>query len=1292
METLQTNTNTTQSASNNTKGANKMEKISQKVTTIVKKDGILWMDYNQKSRVFVARRDEDGDLIKGKFPVFITSNNPIDSYFSNYTSNTGMTDFVGNRQLEFVKYAKKEHDLKGAQVVLVEKKLLVDKLEINAEMAGEGATIGVKTDSKNLYEIQDGFVVPAFVENQKMVDWVKVANPTVSQKRKGDLKFIPLEMERLDWLNERYGFSIPAHTTVRKGLAYFNTVKAGSRIPLAASSGRRHDIMPGMKFVEKTYKYFTGLNGQEVEGYILSFEDDNGKTLRALFLPKDFEVALSEEVVLNDIQDTEEVKSLGITKGQFDFVRPATDGAIYTDDAYAKSVGITKAHQFRWVYVTKGLNVLVPNLNDMLGVDMVLFDGAVKADPQGYLTKGIQDYFILNDVRDTEEQNDLFISRQFFGAISLLNSEILPSLGLQTKEVLERAFQFDDKALNLFVGLKDEEDIDGEKILDTENLTGTMYESNPLLYKKSATNKRKLMNLISSSIGELLRGARLYSPETSFKHMIVDPYTIVTFLAEGIMGVHAKEIKQRGIRRRQLIVSAKETRQFKDGSRSVFHIEHKKAVLFRFPFLHKFEGQIVNEDEFDWMYFEQINGEIVYDRNVGAYYSKTIADGHFQGLAIYSLWDMVPEGQSGADFDGDTTGYTTSDTIVSRFERQPLFLDYSLLNGELVEGVPWKNNVIPTLDKVVSEKQIKQLEKLGVEYDAGEFVYPEELIGNRELELILADAMAKIAGLTNAESHIGVFTNINTSIMEIESMLQVLLSQIDELEETNSALLAAREVILRELEGYSKLSFYMASAIRWEIDKAKHGGAFMKKMPWLGKMLGGVTDVSELKDMENAYGVSLERLFYGSVNKTDGQLNKILSSVGLKMPLLALDYAPKMAKPRISSSIYKGTNQIKGADYIGSPYGVISEELEAQRDDLFAQPVLESVENYRVEAMRMIEMAEDAGLSTDLISFNDARNQLAEGVSPDASPVHLLTKFREDFSKAKAPINELRNILLARYESESGQKLYDTSKATLEWLSKKMKLSIDEQNAVSQAIANFDMTISYYDVLSEKMDAQMYGDYKYGAALVYAQLYMMTLRQNLSHKEYELKKQMKGMSEKFMNKYGRLPNESEVAKIKEHVEKQVDMKSESGFSSIQSLFPLGAVQFLQVMNDNKSVSEKKAGRNVCVYLEAPAELTDNDVQVWKSLVGSQVTFENGQLYNYTINQKDDLLRLDERTVNPSNKELAHLPENVQKILMEMKFKRGAKNWMGDKQSGVILHVTTYKKSVKVWLSGVRTVA
>lgn len=1281
-----------QSVSQNTKGAVQLEKkISQKITTIVKKDGIVWMDYHSKSQSFIARRNENGELIKGKYPVFITSDNPVDSYFSNYTSNTGMTDFVGKRKAEYVKFAKKEHDIKGSQVVLVEKKLLVDTLEINAQMSGEKAVLGIRTDSSNFYETDDMLLVPGVLHGKKMVDWVKVANPTVSQARGGDLKFIPAEMMRLDWLNERYGFSIPSYTIIRKGMAFFNAVKSGTRVALAASSGKRHNIMPNMTLQSKEVRMFTGLNNVEIPGEVFVHTDETGKEFKPMFIREDFEVEIEEEIILNDISDTESGTSLGVKKVTKRLVRPVTDGSTLMDADYAKSIGLENSHQFRWAFVTKGMMTLVPGLRDMLGVDVVAFGGAIKGDVSEYMEKGINDYFVLGDARQTLEKNDLFISRQFFGAAALLDNRILDKLGLQTKEVLSQAFNFDDQALKLFVGLNDEEDVDGEKVLDTENLTGTMYEANPLLYKKSATNKRKLMNLISSSVGELLRGARLYAKNTSFKHMVVDPYTVISYMMEGKMGVVADEVKQRGIRRHQLIVSAKETRDFKDGAREVFFLEHKEAVLARFPNLHKFESQKVNEDDDDWMVFEVVDGQKVYDNKAGSYYHQMINEGHFQGMAIYSLWDMLPEGQSGADFDGDETLYITDPAIVDHFEKQPLFLDYSLLNGEMVEGVPWKDDMIPTLEEVVSKEQLETLNELGVTYESGEFSYPEELVGERKLELILADAMGTLAGLTNTESHIGVFTNINTSIMEIELILQNILRVLDVAEET-PAILAGKSIIQDELKGYERLSFFMASAIRWEIDKAKHGGAFLEKMPWLKLMLNGVDSLNELLELEELFDISLERLFYGSVNKSDSILNKILAEFDLAMPVLSLDYAPKMAKPRISSSIYKGKNQVKGADYIGSPYTLISEDLEAQRDELFAQPIQESVDNYRVEALRMLEMAEEAGIKLDLVSFADAHNQLNSGVPADTSPSHLLTKFRADFSSAKNPINELRNQLLARYEEESGQKLYDSSKATIEWLSKKMKLSREEQDNISKVIANFDLTISYYDALSEKMDSKMYGDYKYGAALLYAQLYLMTLHQNLSHKENNLKKRMDELEKKFANKYGRLPKQEELALIKEAVSKSMATENESGFSSIQSLFPLGAVQFLQVMSDNKSVSEKKAGRNVCVYLDAPAKLTDRDVNIWKSLVGSQVTFENGYLFGYKIDAKEDLLSLKERTANPSSKDLAHLPENVQKFLMEMKFKRGAKNWMGDKQQGVILHVTTYKKSVKLWLSGVHTIA
>jgi hypothetical protein len=81
------------------------------------------------------------------------------------------------------------------------------------------------------------------------------------------------------------------------------------------------------------------------------------------------------------------------------------------------------------------------------------------------------------------------------------------------------------------------------------------------------------------------------------------------------------------------------------------------------------------------------------------YYEKAFAQGYFQGVAIYSLWDMNPEGQSGADFDGDTTVYSTNPVITDNFDNHTLFLDYSLVEQEtatgteivLVEGCPFSD-------------------------------------------------------------------------------------------------------------------------------------------------------------------------------------------------------------------------------------------------------------------------------------------------------------------------------------------------------------------------------------------------------------------------------------------------------------------------------------------------------------------------------------------------------------------------------------------------------------------------
>ena len=57
----------------------------------------------------------------------------------------------------------------------------------------------------------------------------------------------------------------------------------------------------------------------------------------------------------------------------------------------------------------------------------------------------------------------------------------------------------------------------------------------------------------------------------------------------------------------------------------------------------------------------------------------------------------------------------------------------------------------------------------------------------------------------------------------------------------------------------------MAAAIRWEIDKAKHGGAFMDHLPFLHLMVDGAEDREEVKEIEDKFGISLTRLLYGKI-------------------------------------------------------------------------------------------------------------------------------------------------------------------------------------------------------------------------------------------------------------------------------------------------------------------------------------------------------------------------------------------------------------------------------------------
>ena len=238
--------------------------------------------------------------------------------------------------------------------------------------------------------------------------------------------------------------------------------------------------------------------------------------------------------------------------------------------------------------------------------------------------------------------------------------------------------------------------------------------------------------------------------------------------------------------------------------------------------------------------------------------------GYIQGVAIYSIWDMNAEGQSGADYDGDLTVVTKNPHIVNNLSPSDLFLDYSIIEQEdgtetVLDGCPFPGSDFD-LASLVRPAELKWMREHDVVLSRGGISGPAELSNTPNWVNLVAGLSARVARATLVSNDIGRLTNISLTISHIVSMLKATHSQL--LAVTELDVEPAVSAIRQEIAGYNKLNMLLAVAIRWEVDKAKHGGAYMKKMPFLEALLDKV-ELDELIEFENKYGISLQRLVLG---------------------------------------------------------------------------------------------------------------------------------------------------------------------------------------------------------------------------------------------------------------------------------------------------------------------------------------------------------------------------------------------------------------------------------------------
>lgn len=881
------------------------KKIQQKLMLIAKQGQYEQGVLNGESIYIGESKDGDGPsviLLREK------KGDPRSPYSMEYLSNSGLTDRMAPEMRRLHGMFKVEHTGTGRKLQLVEKDVIVCEDEYHVSLGGMPVEEAYVIN-EDLYQVilahheqqlakQKVSPTPGF--DERVTVPVALAQHLVfgvsspAETRAGSFDFlIDRGPNTLYHFLRKSGYEISTFLTSKNnGLTGIDINKAAKRPKLAASSSRDFKLVPdGYLFSHREVVMYDFFNGKEetqvpVVNYVLKKENDVDICIGVA--SEDFTVYTEEELFVPVFAGKRFVRFKKVTKT---IKRAATDGAIYSDHLFAERVGLDKlgsGSQIRAFFNGKGMKVIAPGLKSKTGFDMLFFAGAVKGDIGKYIEENRFYFAVLNLARQTkpELENVIKVSRQVLATVG--NKEMMAKLLDTNKRIMKELYSFSEERLSAFVGyqeLSDEEDVDDDAGADMQNATVDILNANLSVALQSAEVRKRLTDLLDSTTRKLQSGAYFMVEEASIKHMMVDPYAILMYLGQGKLSAVREGDGDFGIRRKHAVISA----YFGES----LVPEARKAFLARFPFLHKMEGQLVNADGQDWYL----------DAGTKNYYEWAMKLGYFQGFVLYSLWDMIPEGQSGADYDGDTSLYITCSAVVDHISETTLFLDYSLVvaedgTEELIAGCPFSESMDYMLEDLLSQGQMALAEEYGLRLakkDDGfkgiSVVFPTEHKENEDVLGLVVDAMAHLSMKTLDSNNIGRYTNIKASIdslidalrvneleplLESFEVLRMLLS-LPEDGLNREALLQAAAILLdeikameKEIAGYELLTVLLAVAIRWEIDKAKHGGAFKEIFSFLG-LFEGVEISKEnrlyIKQQEEQFGISLERFLTGTRTK-----------------------------------------------------------------------------------------------------------------------------------------------------------------------------------------------------------------------------------------------------------------------------------------------------------------------------------------------------------------------------------------------------------------------------------------
>lgn len=708
--------------------------------------------------------------------------------------------YLTTEELEAVlPYALENMESSYAKTLLSKEVPVIDGRQgVDIEFGGQGSMVvyastvpvreGEKVDRAGLIEFKPGFI-------------------TVGGKRQGNNGVVSSKTSYYELVSS-FGLKLESFIKETEAGLVYNAKKAGTRVKLANSAGAMAPLFDGYYFKALTHKTYTFFD-KTVESDIYVLEDANNHLLRLEFMPEDFAVKMAI-TTHGPVFEGEAVdfKEFGLVAE-----KPATDGTAFFAPELMSRVGIEHSFTFRFAQLTKGLGQIVPELKERTNSDVIFFGGSVKASIDAYIKENQLEFFVLQSAR-THEAGRLALGRQ--AAIRALSPEVFEEAHTFTSDMIDNVMNLDldsvDKFLSLGTSLDEEalEEMGGDEIQVVH-----LYQENKEAFLQEGTMRNRLRTFLMKQLEKFINGNKVVLEDAVWRHMVTDPFAIMNFVAQGQLSVDmtadAGLESSVGLRQGQVLTTYKN------------RVLDTGLVLYRFPFLHKLEAQRVNMEK---GLFVNTEAQAYYNRYKSA----------FKGMAVYSMWDMIAEGQSGADFDGDTTIVTFNERVVDTTEKANYFLDYSKVNGEVIGGAPFGDSK-PVDYNFFNKEDNELITQEGISFDNDGVFTVKSL--NKDTQELLWKATAAIGMQTLEPNYVGLLTYASDTVIEYNTVAQ-----------------------LPELD---RLSMYLTVAVRWEIDKAKHGGEFYDALPFLRAIVEGVETMEELEAMEARYNIVLTPFF--SYNK-----------------------------------------------------------------------------------------------------------------------------------------------------------------------------------------------------------------------------------------------------------------------------------------------------------------------------------------------------------------------------------------------------------------------------------------